>query len=247
MATAWLDTEAIRGAFRRGAEDALDEIGDAIAADAKRRAPIRKVFKETKRRKFRPLTQAERTQAIQRAEDYYTRIQPDEFKRRRAVAHLRFYARAEVPRRGMNNNLTASRKLRVLGFREQGRFRSTSGSFPNRKGGFEPGEQLKPLLTKRGRYEVRSGRAIHEEGVGTGTRSRVQVGGALKASIGNTGVRETGSGVVVNVVAAIRYAKYVEFPTIRTAAQPFLLPALKGQQARLPRLVAEKIRQQLGG
>jgi hypothetical protein len=75
----------------------------------------------------------------------------------------------------------------------------------------------------------------------------VQIGGALKASIGNEGVVQTANGLKVTVSAAIRYAKYVEFPTIRTAAQPFLLPALHAERGRLPREMAAAIRKQLGG
>ena len=233
---------------RMGLEDALDDVGERVAADARRRAPIRKVFKEKSgfRRKFRALTDEERTQAIDRANAYYG-SRGQEFKRRRAVAHIRFYAKVQVPRRGSMNSVGNSMALRQLGIEKAGKFKSTSGAFKLRGGGFEPGPEQASKMTAQGRYEVRSGRAIHREASELGTQNRVQVGGALKASIGSEGVTETDSGVKVRVTAGIRYAKFVEFPTIRTSAQPFLLPALHGARARLPRDVATAIKKSLGG
>ena len=232
---------------RMGLEDALDDVGERVAADARRRAPIRKVFKEKPgfRRKFRALTDAERAQAIDRANAYYG-ARGQEFKRRRAVAHIRFYAKVQVPRRGSMNSVGNSMGLRQLGIEKGGKFTSASGA--SRLGrGFEPGPEQGAAMTAQGKYEVRSGRAVHREASEMGTHTRVQIGGALKASIGSEGVTETDSGVKVRVTAGIRYAKFVEFPTIRTSAQPFLLPALHGARARLPRDVATAIKKSIGG
>jgi hypothetical protein len=83
-------------------EAALETTAAWIVKDARARAPVRKVFKEPKgfKRKFRSLTPQERNLAIKRALAYkgYTDLQ-----RRRSVAFIRNYARAEVPRRGSNN------------------------------------------------------------------------------------------------------------------------------------------------
>ena len=51
----------------------------------------------------------------------------------------------------------------------------------------------------------------------------------------------------VEVEAAIDYAKFVEFPTVRTAAQPFLLPALAQSRQRVVTTIAASIRKNLGG
>jgi HK97 gp10 family phage protein len=111
--------------------------------------------------------------------------------------------------------------------------------------GFES-QSLNPLLTSRGRYEVRSGRAIHKEVLPSGN-TKFHIGGALKASIGSEGAIQTGEGVEVRVTAAIRYAKFVEFPTTHNAAQPFLLPALHDNRERLRKEVANEIKRRLGG
>lgn len=245
--TAYLNIPAIKGMITSAATDTLDEIGDLIAADARRRAPIRKAFKEKTgyKRKFRALTPAEKAVATQRAVHFYTHIKPDEFARRRAVAHISSYARVQLTRPGSANTLSRSRELRFLGTEQRGRFTSVSGASRLRQGGFEPGPAASAAMTARGRAEARSGVSIHRaEGAG-GTH--VQVGGALKASIESEGAVQSANGQSVTVTAGIRYAKYVEFPTIRTAAQPFLLPALHGQRQRLPELFAANLRKTFGG
>lgn len=243
MGDAWLDISGIRARIRAGAHQALEEIGDSLAADARRRAPVRKVFREAKgfRRKFRRLSASEAAVATRRANDYYTRVQPNEFKRRRAIAHIANYATAVRPSRGSLNALERSRKLRILGFERMGRFTSQTGATrrPGRSGGYEPGE-IKKLLTSRGAYEIKTGRAIHNEVLPSGA-IRVQVGGALKASIGSEGVTETPTGLEVRVTAGIRYAKFVEFPTVHNAAQPFLRPALYAAREAIPRKIARSV------
>lgn len=250
MGKAWLNTAAIKGAIRSAAREELEVIGDEIAADAKRRAPVRKVFRERPgyQRRFRRLTTSERAVASRLAENYYRNIRPNEFKRRRALAHIANYARVQRPGPGSLNALERSRRLRTLGFERGGRFSSTTGArrLSRREGGgIDPGA-ITPLLTSRGAYEIRSGRAVHRETLSSG-HTRVQAGGALKASIGSEGVSETPNGLEVKVTAAIRYAKYVEFPTIRTAAQPFLRPALHAAREAIPRRLASAIGKALPG
>jgi HK97 gp10 family phage protein len=247
--TYWFDRERIKEMVRQGLEDGLDEVADDLASEARRRAPIRKVFKEAKgfRAKTRGLTEDEKALAITRAVRYYSDVQPDDFKKRRAVAHIRYYARVRLPSNKSANTLANSKGLRYLGVIRKGRFSSPSGAAKSRMGGYEPAPAVAAAMTSRGRYEVRSGRAIHLSASETGHSIRVQAGGALKASIENEGVRETAHGVEATVAANIRYAKYVEFPTIRTKAQPFLLPAMQDQRGKATQTVAAAIRSRLGG
>jgi HK97 gp10 family phage protein len=237
----WLNKSLIKETIRSAAREELNEIGDAIASDARRRAPIRKVFRERKgyRRRFRRLTAVEQAVATRLAQDYYTRIQPNELKRRRAIAHIRNYASVASPGRQSANRLSVSRRMRTLGF-EQGRSFDGVGGARRLGGGIEPGAETKKKLTSRGLSEIRSGQAVHRESLSSGN-VRVQAGGALKASIESEGARETANGARVTVTAAIRYAKYVEFPTIRTSAQPFLRPALYAIRESLPRRLSKAI------
>lgn len=240
---------AILAKVRMAEAEALEIVSNQIAAEARRRAPIRKVFREKRgfRRRFRELTPAEKMLAIKRANAYYG---SGSFEGRRAVAHIRNYAKVEIPRKSSANSLTRSGRLRVLGIQYGQRFepRGDARRVVSRSrgtSGFES-PSLNPLLTSRGRSEVRSGRAIHREPL-AGGGSRVQIGGALKASINSEGAIQTGEGMVDRVTAGVSYAKFVEFPTVRTAAQPFLLPALHDNRQRLVKTMASEVRKALGG
>jgi HK97 gp10 family phage protein len=241
---------AILARVRQAEAEALEQVSLAIVADARQRAPIRRVFKERPgfRRKFRPLTGAEKVLAIKRANAYYG---TGTFEARRAVAHIRNYAKAQVPRHGSTNAPRASRTNRLLGSLRGNRFtaRTDATRVVSRRTGAVSYESksLNPLLTARGRSEVRSGAAIHIAPTAQGGGSRVEIGGALKASIEAEGAIETGKGMEDRVTAGIRYAKFVEFPTIRTHAQPFLLPALHQNRQNLVKTMAAEVRKALGG
>lgn len=237
-----LNIPAILQLVEQAERDALNEVADLVAADARSRAPVRKVFKEGAgfRRKFRALTNQEKATAVRRALAYKGY---NDFERRRSVAHIQNYARVELRRPGSNNLLVRSRVLRRLGVESGGRFTARVDAIRSGKG--FTSASLNPLLTSRGRYEVRSGRAIHREATASGVN--VQIGGRLKASIGNEGVRQQGNSTVAIVSARVRYAKYVEFPTTHNAAQPFLLPALHGARGKLRSTLARELKQRLGG
>ena len=255
--TWWFDGAAVLQRVNAALEDALDEAAERVAADARQRAPIRKVFKEKRgfRFKTRALTAQEKTVATRLAKAYYAKAWQNagpgkrgevSEKGRRALAAIQT-GRATLPSRASANTLAHSRADRQLGQVSRGRFTGANGatrSFSRRTGSFnyEPGAAIKPKLTGRGLAEVRSGTAVHTSAAG-----RVQMGGALKASIDTGPVREKGDGVEAEVAARIRYAKYVEFPTVHNRAQPFLLPALKDEQRTFVRDVASSIRRSLGG
>ena len=239
---------AILARVRQAEAEAIEQVSVAVVAEARRRAPIRKVFKEKPgyRRKFRQLTSSERLLAIKRANAYYG---AGTFSARRATAHIRNYARVASQRPGSQNALRRSRTNRTLGTARAGITgpftpRTDARRVVNRRTGAIgfSSPSLSPLLTSRGKYEVRSGRAIHITAAG-----KVQIGGALKASIEAEGAVETGNGMEDRVTAGIRYAKFVEFPTIRTHAQPFLLPALHQNREKLVKVMAAEVRKALGG
>lgn len=240
---------AVVRAVQQAEAVALERVAESIARDAKARAPVRKVFKEKAgfRRKFRPLTSAERDRAIKRAQAHPYKT---DFQKRQSVAHIRYYARAELPRRGSANSLKNSRQLRILGFITDSGFKGRSGASPTRpnsirQGGFEtPG--LDDRLTSRGKYEIRSGRAVTYQVTDAGN-VRVQIGGRLKASIHAEEPVSGEDGTTCKVTAGVRYAKFVEFPTTHNAAQPFLLPALHDHRSALRKEVAAEINRRLGG
>lgn len=226
-------------------ETALGDAAERVAADARQRAPIRKAFKEKRgfRFKARALTAQERAVSERLRAEYYG-------SRGMAAPEVPAkYNRAQLPSRKSANTLAKTRQLRQLGTIARGRFTGANGAtrtFSYRSGEYryEPGEAVKQRLTARGLREVRSGSAVHEALTPHGTR--VQIGGALKASIDTDPVHETATGIEATVAAKIRYAKYVEFPTVHNRAQPFLLPALKDEQRTFVSDVAKTIRSSLG-
>lgn len=76
-------------------------------------------------------------------------------------------------------------------------------------------------LTARGRWELKSGRASFRSPTG-----RTTLGGRLRGEIHADPAEGGGPTWVAKVVSPTRYAKYVEFGTRRSRAQPYLRPAL---------------------
>lgn len=90
-------------------------------------------------------------------------------------------------------------------------------------------------LSARGKYEVRSGRAVIKTG---GRRTPTfQLGGGLKRSIEASSL---GPGLI-EVRASVPYAKFVEFGTRRSVAQPFLLPAFKSSRNAFKKEIARAV------
>jgi len=77
-----------------------------------------------------------------------------------------------------------------------------------------------PPLTSRGRNELRSGRANFTGPGGT------TLGGRLRGEIHMVPAEGSGPRWVAKVVSPTRYAKYVEFGTRHSRAQPYMRPAL---------------------
>lgn len=76
-------------------------------------------------------------------------------------------------------------------------------------------------LTSRGRYELRSGRAVFRSASGS------TLGGRLRGEIHTVHAESGGTRWVARVVSPTPYAKYVEFGTRHNRAQPYLRPALE--------------------
>lgn len=70
-------------------------------------------------------------------------------------------------------------------------------------------------LDRRGRYELKSARAIHNE----------MLGGRLRDEIYATTALVDGSTISAKVISPTYYAKYQEFGTRHNPAHPYLRPA----------------------
>lgn len=84
-----------------------------------------------------------------------------------------------------------------------------------------PAEVLgQQALDRRGRYEVRSGRANYRP------RGRArQVGGRLKGEIHATAAKTEGKRVIAEVISPTPYAKHQEFGNRHNPAHPYMRPA----------------------
>jgi HK97 gp10 family phage protein len=71
------------------------------------------------------------------------------------------------------------------------------------------------LLSRRGRYEAKSGRAIHKGELGGRLRDEIE---AIRASLDGRMIRS-------RVISPTPYSKFVEFGTRHNAAHPYLRPA----------------------
>lgn len=110
---------------------------------------------------------------------------------------------------------------------------------PRVSGGYSTiGAQPVPTAQEPGRTEQYNvGKAR-----GFGISYKYQLGGRLRRDIEAMEPISTGKTVSVSVVSKAPYSRYVEFPTSRTAAQPFLRPALKQHRRRLKELMKREIR-----
>ena len=194
-------------------EGAVEVIATEIAISAARRAPVRKVFKGSAGG---------------------TRLQTDIEVAAEATERA---SMGLAPGAVMTQSSPASRihdfgDLRRIGL--EGRIPKGSpggGRFARRLA--HPVE-----LTGRGRWELKSGRAIIKVG---GQRF---LGGKLKQSIKATGVTQSGAGTfIARVNVGVSYGKYVEFGTKHNRAQPFLRPAIASQREAFRSALAKAVGQ----
>jgi len=88
--------------------------------------------------------------------------------------------------------------------------------------------QAQTQLDRRGRYELKTGRAIFEQFNGprvAGTQGTQQLGGRLRDEIHVEPASVQGHRVSGRVVSPTPYAKYQEFGTHHNPAHPYLRPA----------------------
>jgi HK97 gp10 family phage protein len=92
-------------------------------------------------------------------------------------------------------------------------------------------------LSRRGAYEVRSGRANFS------TWGHLHVGGRLRGEIFATSPSSTGSVTEAWVISPTPYAKYQELGTRHNRAHPFLRPAADESRAEVVSQIANAVRQ----
>jgi hypothetical protein len=247
--------------FVQAASDIFDAISEGVddtvtfgVKVAKRHAPVRKVTKYGGRATVRDLTSAEIRelpgsvrQGITRA-GYFRGT-----KQRPQVTVRRSLAGSQNPSFRINGRIKRSPEgFREISIDKQGKAHAVNPLF----GG---------MLDARGRYEKLHGlrrRSIYSPDLESlemaATRDRrgasgravsvphATLGGRLRGEIYGE-MRGGGGGIVEGaVVSPTEYARYVEFPTSRTAAQPYMRPARSAMEKHLPKAITRSMKRRLG-
>lgn len=205
--------------YQRKARQINQAVSDTVrivTEDARRRAPVRKVFKGSL---GRATLQSIEEAAAEVALRSRLGLAPGPVRTQRTPA-------ARVHGFGPRRLLTSPR----LPAYDVGasRFRAASGRFTTASAfrATQPlhGQlQFATELSARGRYELKTGRANITAG------GKTYLGGRLRSQITSGGV--SGNPVFVgSVISPTPYAKYVEFGTRHNRAQPYLRPALAAQR-----------------
>jgi len=192
-----VDFDRIYRAIVEAATAAVNTTAIAAEDHARKRAPVRKIFRAgPAQRRFQSLEEL--------------------------LPYVGIRSRLGLPPMGPVKVVTSRRNakhaliptLRIEGIRTRADFRRVSPRNPRELALSE----AEGALSGRGRYEVRSGRALTKSG---------RVGGTLRREI-RTIPASAGQHPYLHaaVISPTPYAKYVEFGTRHAAAQPFLRPAL---------------------
>jgi len=235
--------------IENGIYDALDEaVSNTLAYGetfAKRKAPVRKVTRRGVPARTRELTQGEIAEL------------PDFARKGLNPVTGRSIRTGELPRTTTRiagaARLVPTARIRGKTYKlggETGRdVRYTESGEPKMRN-----ERFAQLLSSRGNYELRSGRGVYTRQltamVGTTLRhaERSTLGGRLRGEI-NSKITSfaTRGGIAEGILESpTEYAQYVEFPTSRTAAQPYIRPAREAMRPRLIRNIELEMRR-VGG
>lgn len=239
--TSW-NKQAVFATIYDRALGAATDIAQEIQRTAVLRAPIRKAFKG---RRLKKVELADFKQKVGNAQytgadlleaaghlgiplDAHAAVQ---ISRSRGANRTSFSGRRE--RRTIDGR-TRYRRVTGLELRRVSAVRVREGKKIKTVGYIPDAKRLRKqsvLLTSRARRDIQLGRGVISIG-----RGRHQYGGYLRKHIELETVQsDPGSKVVhYRVISRAAYSRFVEFPTSRTAAQPFLLPSLKAQREKYP-------------
>lgn len=190
--------DAIEQAIIKSQVGSVQRAGQIIAASARAKAPVRKIF-----------TGDHRIISVRSVEESFLA----------SADRVRGYVSNEVVR-GYNVRYPHRISLRALQTQDLPGYLS---------------DEAEALLTRRGRYEVRSTRARFRP-----QHRAAQIGGRLKGEIHVTEARLDGRNAEVEVVSPTSYAKFQEFGTRHNRAHPYLRPARDENEREFRAIVGER-------
>lgn len=212
------------------------ELGESVA---KKLAPVRKVSEITRRKQTRSLTRSEIRALPARIR---RSLSPDQLSRLQTTTR-RARQELEGPRaQGRIARLEVTQEL-------SGRFRLKD-------------PQGESFLTQRGRAELREAgvtasflrverrgsggklqviRRGRESAIYRRASGRATLGGRLRDEIRFRSLETRGGRIRYRLESPTPYAEYVEFPTSRTAAQPYMRPAREAMKKVLRRNIVREV------
>jgi hypothetical protein len=204
-----------------GAVQGLAQGAQVVAQRAKARAPVRSVFSGGGggvRTKTAGEIEAVRSSrdAVFKAGGPPTVIRPEHLGQATITT-------GKPPTKWRERRLAAASKLLTQYDVEMSR----------RKAGYAP---QKTMLSRRGAYEVRSGRA------NAATWEHLKVGGRLRGEIYATDPSVSGDHAEAWVISPTSYGKFQEFGSRHNAAHPYLRPAAEESRSEVAAMVAEAVR-----
>ena len=196
--------------IKQAAEQSLSRGAEMVAAAAKQRAPIRKIFGGGRRRvRFRTSAEINADRQLRKDLDLGPEtLAPKTLKARPGSPGARGYARSVVMPDTANRDVDEMRRINT---RRRGLNRLVHPEAVQR-------------LSRQGRYEVRSKRADFNGMVGGRLRGEIT---AIRAR------RMSGHRIEARVISPTPYAKYQEFGTRHHPAHPFLRPGLRESRAQV--------------
>lgn len=205
-----IDWASIETSVKTAAVAALNRGAALVEERAKAHAPVRKIFEGgTRRVRFKTMAEVRADREIRRrlglGREYV------------AAPRTRLRSRRGMGKAKISTIDTANANVPVF------RVRGTEGLA-------SPVATMR--LSRRGRYEVSSGRADHGG----------FVGGRLRDEITAVGASGEGSHFEALVISPTPYAKYQEFGTQHNAAHPYLRPALRESRPEVVAVMRQAIR-----
>jgi HK97 gp10 family phage protein len=247
------NVEAFIEQMRKAVADGLKDVAKEIQDDAVSLAPVRKVtsgqkaFRSFRRYKAAGLKEISSGTAMFGGTKNF-KVKPFSLRFRKKNPYMQRVA--PMRRRA---EYEASLSDRTIFISEKGK---AEGGNLNWRGRYEVRNELKGAFTaesvgklKVGEFvskknalgEVISRNSVSFAGFVGGKRT-FEVGGYLRKNIVVGEVEAEGGRTKVSVVSKAPYSRYVEFPTRRTKAQPFMMPAIKQAKRGLKRAMKDAVR-----
>jgi HK97 gp10 family phage protein len=207
-----LDFAAFEATLVEAVTAALDAGADVVLERARHRAPVRKIFGGGRRTmRFKTPSEVRADRSLRKA----LGLGPEFAAPANAMRPRRYHRYGPAYGRVVTSPDTANTPFRPL----ERRLTPSGHNLAMRS--------MEARLSKRGRYELRSGRAAHKG----------YLGGRLRDEMYVEAARAEGSKISASVVSPTPYAKYQEFGTRHHAAHPFLRPALMESRGEIASLV----------